>query len=64
MPDFVSWDDSIRQLVIQSDNLDDGGIYTITVTAKIEIPTDYTKASFTEKTATSVLNLKVSGVPI
>ena len=64
MPIFVFWDEDQRQLVIQSNDLADAGLYTITVVAKIEIPNDFTRQTFTEKTATTVLSLKVSGVSI
>ena len=64
MPDFVLWDENQNQLVIQAADEVDVGTYTITVVATIEVPNDFLMSSFTEKTATSVISLEVSGVPI
>lgn len=64
MPDFVSWDEEERQLVILTADEQDINSYTITVVSTIEAPDDFSMQSFSEWTATSVITLEVSGLPV
>lgn len=49
--------------MIETENLDDAGVYVVTFVATLPLPTDYSKTSFNNMRAETVVTLNINRLP-
>ena len=49
--------------MIETDDLEDGGVYVVTFVATLPLPTDYSKTSFNNMRAETVVTLNILRLP-
>jgi hypothetical protein len=59
----VTWDSANMQLEINTSDSIDSGTYTVQVKSTLQVPNDYTKATFTDFIAITTVVIVVEDVP-
>ena len=63
-PSFVSIDPDTQKLIIETDVLDDAGVYTVDFVATLPLPTSWEKTEFTPITAKTTVTLDIRRLPV